>query len=55
MNSDFFEVGGDSLAASKLVAELQTQNIHVVYADIFKYKTPADIYKYIFLKNHIIL
>lgn len=51
MNSDFFEVGGDSLAASKLVAELQTQNIHVVYADIFKYKTPADIYKYIFLKK----
>lgn len=50
MNSDFFEVGGDSLIASKLVAELQSKNIHVSYADIFKYKTPIEIYKYVFLK-----
>lgn len=50
MNSDFFEVGGDSLMASKLVAELQSKNIHVSYSDIFKYKSPSEIYKYIFLK-----
>lgn len=50
MNSDFFEVGGDSLAASKLIAELQNREIHVAYADIFKYKTPSEIYQYVFLK-----
>lgn len=50
MNSDFFEVGGDSLIASKLVVELQSKNIQVSYADIFKYKTPSEIYQYVFLK-----
>jgi len=50
MNSDFFEVGGDSLVASKLVAELQSRNIPISYSDIFKYKTPREIYQYVFLK-----
>lgn len=50
MNSDFFEVGGDSLMASKLVAELQSRDIHVSYSDIFKYKSPNEIYQYVFLK-----
>lgn len=50
MNSDFFDVGGDSLIASKLVVELQSKNVHVTYSDIFKYKTPSEIYKYVFLK-----
>lgn len=50
MNSDFFEVGGDSLVASKLVAELQSRDIPISYSDIFKYKTPFEIYQYVFLK-----
>lgn len=50
MNSDFFEVGGDSLNASKLVVELQNVGIKVSYADIFKHKTPTEIYNYVFLK-----
>lgn len=50
MNSDFFEVGGDSLVASKLVAELQSKNIPISYSDIFQYKTPKQVYQYAFLK-----
>lgn len=52
MNSDFFEVGGDSLMASKLVAELQNKNIHISYSDVFKYKSPSDIYQYVFMDVH---
>lgn len=51
MTSDFFEVGGDSLMASKLVVELQNNNISITYADVFKYKTPLEVYKYVFLKT----
>ena len=51
MNSNFFEVGGDSLAAARLVAELQANNIYVSYGDIFKYPTPMELYKHIYLNK----
>ena len=52
LNSNFFEIGGDSLAVAKLVANLQTNNVYVSYADIFKYSTPEEIYKHVYL-NHV--
>ena len=51
LDSDFFEVGGDSLAAARLVAELQSHNVYVSYGDIFKYSTPRALYEYIYLNN----
>lgn len=44
MNSDFFENGGDSLLVVKLLSELSIHDIKLTYSDIFKYKTPFDIY-----------
>lgn len=52
LDSNFFEVGGDSLAAAKLVASLQTNNVYISYGDLFKYSTPNEIYKYVYL-NHV--
>ena len=52
LDSNFFEVGGDSLAAARLVAELQTHKVYVSYGDIFNYSTPRQIYEYVYL-NHI--
>lgn len=51
INSDFFENGGDSLEVSKLVANLQCHNIKITYADVFKYKTPIEIYNYLYLQK----
>ena len=51
LDSNFFEVGGDSLAAARLVAELQSHNVYVSYGDIFKYSTPRALYEYIYLNN----
>ena len=44
-------MGGDSLAAARLVAELQSHNVYVSYGDIFKYSTPRALYEYIYLNN----
>lgn len=51
MNSDFFENGGDSLNAINLVAKLSTYNIKITYPEIFLYKTPLEVYNFIFNKE----
>ncbi len=52
LDSNFFEIGGDSLSAARLVADLQSNNVYVSYGDIFKYPTPREIYNHVYL-NHI--
>lgn len=42
--SDFFEAGGDSLAAFQITARLQTSlNVEVPVALVFAYPSPADL------------
>lgn len=48
MNSDYFENGGDSLSVVNLVSNFKNVGIDILYADIFKYKTPMDIYNYLY-------
>lgn len=50
-DSNFFEVGGDSLSAARLVAELQAHNVYVSYGDIFNYSTPRALYEYLYLNK----
>lgn len=45
MNSNFFDVGGDSLLAMKLVGKMEENDIHISYADVYEYQTPLGIYK----------
>ena len=42
---DFFEIGGTSLVASKLIIELLKQGYSIRYDDIFKNKTPKALAK----------
>ncbi|RAP46087.1 MAG: hypothetical protein BZ135_04315, partial [Methanosphaera sp. rholeuAM6] len=42
---DFFEIGGTSLVASKLIIELLKQGYSLRYDDIFKNKTPKALAK----------
>ena len=42
-DDDFFELGGTSLLASKIAVRCMTQNIPVVYKDIFDNTTPAQL------------
>ena len=42
---NFFEIGGTSLVASKLIIELLKQDYNVRYEDIFKNKTPKALAK----------
>lgn len=44
MNSNFFDIGGDSLLAMKLIGIMEENNIHVSYSDVFECPTPLDIY-----------
>lgn len=39
VEDDFFELGGTSLLASKVVMKCMSEGLPVVYADIFRYKT----------------
>lgn len=39
INDNFFEIGGDSMAALKLQIKLSSDNINITYSDIFKYNT----------------
>jgi amino acid adenylation domain-containing protein len=43
IDDEFFELGGDSLKALKLIKVAEQQNIKITVADIFKYKTIAKI------------
>ncbi len=43
----FFEIGGDSLKAMQLSAELQKSDIKVTMADLMKYPTISDLSKFI--------
>ncbi len=42
-DDDFFELGGTSLSASKVAMKCMTENINVVYADVFDYTTPEKL------------
>jgi acyl carrier protein len=43
-SSDFFEAGGDSLAAFQITARLQASlNLEVPVALVFAYPSPADL------------
>ncbi len=42
-DDDFFELGGTSLLATKIAVRCMTQNIPVVYKDIFDNTTPAKL------------
>jgi amino acid adenylation domain-containing protein/thioester reductase-like protein len=48
MSDSFFEVGGDSLLAIRLVTELLLNDIKVTYKDIFECLTPALLYEKIY-------
>lgn len=53
INHDFFRLGGNSLLAIRLVAELQS-NFRVMVNDIFKFRTPHKIAKVaIFVKDNL--
>lgn len=42
-DSDFFEAGGDSLAAFTITAALQERGLEVPVALVFTYPSPADL------------
>lgn len=42
-DDDFFELGGTSLSASKVAMKCMTENINVVYADVFDFTTPEKL------------
>ena len=44
IDDDFFALGGTSLIASKVVILCFNENIPLVYADLFKYRTVRNIY-----------
>ncbi|MBQ6006563.1 MAG: amino acid adenylation domain-containing protein [Selenomonadaceae bacterium] len=46
-DENFFEVGGTSLAASKVAMAAFLKNLPIVYADIFKYPTAEKLEAYI--------
>ena len=46
-DENFFEVGGTSLAASKVAMAAFVKNLPIVYADIFKYPTAEKLEAYI--------
>ena len=46
-DDDFFELGGTSLSASKVAMKCMTENLPVVYANIFDHTTPARLAKFV--------
>lgn len=52
MTDNFFECGGDSLVAMKLAAEASNQDIPLIYAKIFDYPTPLEMYREIYIKDN---
>ena len=47
VEANFFEIGGTSLLASKLIIELLKENYKVKYEDIFKNQTPRKLANFI--------
>ena len=45
VESNFFEIGGDSILALKMQIELLNENINISYADIFKHNTIKNLAK----------
>lgn len=50
-DDDFFALGGTSLSASKVAMKCMTENINVVYADIFDYTTPEKLAAFVRSKS----
>ncbi|MCQ2176957.1 MAG: amino acid adenylation domain-containing protein [Bacteroidales bacterium] len=46
-DDNFFEMGGTSLSASKVIMQLMSKGIKVEYQDIFDHPTPEDLSEYI--------
>ncbi|MBO5560036.1 MAG: amino acid adenylation domain-containing protein [Firmicutes bacterium] len=51
-DDDFFEMGGTSIIASKLVMKCVAKKLPVVYKDIFDYSTPQALAKFIAEEQH---
>lgn len=47
IEDDFFENGGTSLSASKVAMKCMSAGIGVSYADLFEYKTPLALERYL--------
>ncbi len=43
LNDNFFDIGGDSLMATKLITNAMARNINITYSDIFKYQTVKEL------------
>ena len=43
LNDSFFQLGGDSIGAMKLVSELRAENLEITVAEIFKHRTLYDM------------
>lgn len=50
-DDNFFEMGGTSLSASKVIMQLMSKGIKVEYQDIFDYPTPEDLAQYVESRN----
>lgn len=51
MNDNFFEIGGDSILAIRLISKANDSGINIKYADVFKYPTPLKMYNMIYFNN----
>lgn len=40
---NFFEIGGDSLSAIKVISEAMNHNINITFADLYKYPSISDL------------
>lgn len=45
LNDSFFQLGGDSIGAMKLVSELRAEGLEITVAEIFKHRTLYDMTK----------
>lgn len=50
-DDNFFEMGGTSLTASKVIMNLMSDHIEVVYQDIFEHPTPEELAAFIEAEN----
>ena len=46
----FFEIGGTSLLATKVVIKAMNEDINISYGDVFKYQTPQNLAQYVMNK-----
>lgn len=51
MTDNFFENGGDSLIAMNLAAEAANEDLPMLYAKIFDYPTPLEMYREMYINN----